>query len=339
MQGLPPIRERFGCTPGQLPLDELLAAGEPVVLRGIGRGWGLVEAAHEGVAEAMAYLRGFDNGRQVPYSYGPPEIGGRPYYNEDCTALNFEVRRGSVSQVLDEVAAHLGDPRPPTYYLASLLVDESLPGLRAGNDLDFAAHGLQVRPSIWIGNRVIASCHHDVPNNIACCAVGRRRFTLFPPGQVANLYPGPLELTPGGQAVSMVDLAAPDLARFPRFAQALEHGMTTVLEPGDALFIPSMWWHHVQGLEPLNVLVNYWWGSMPAWIPAPMPAMYHAMWSLRDRPEAEKQAWRAMFDYYVFGDATQAGAHLPPQARQALAPIDEDMARQLRAMLIARLNR
>ena len=339
MAGLAPIRERDGCQPGALPLEELVAAAEPVVLRGVGRDWGLVQAAHAGTGAAMDYLRGFDNGKAVPYSHGPPAIGGRPFYNADYSALNFEVRRGTVTQVLDEVAAHLHDAQPPTYYLASLLIDDSLPGFRADNDFDFAGQGLQVRPSIWIGNRVTASCHHDVPNNIACCTVGRRRFTLFPPEQVEHLYPGPLELTPGGQAVSLVDFSTPDLARFPDFEKALEAGCTTVLEPGDALFIPSMWWHHVQGLDPFNVLVNYWWGSMPAWIPAPGQALYHAMWSIRDRPEAEKRAWRAMFDYYVFGDAARAGEHLPPDARQALAPIDEIMARQLRAMLIARLNR
>jgi hypothetical protein len=41
----------------------------------------------------------------------------------------------------------------------------------------------------------------------------------------------------------------------------------------------------------------------------------------------------------VFGPSDRAGAHLPEQARGALGPIDDDKARQLRAMLLNALNR
>ncbi|WP_184407069.1 cupin-like domain-containing protein [Xanthomonas sp. 3075] len=333
------IAERGDCQPDALPLAELCEAAVPVVLRGIARDWSLVQAGRRSPDEAMALLRTHDSGRVLQFSYGAPTIAGRPFYTDDCTALNFDVQRGSLSMLLDAIASHRDDPQPPTYYLASLPVDDSLPGLRAANALHVVADGNAVQPSIWIGNRVIASCHYDAPNNLACCAVGQRRFTLFPPAQVANLYPGPLEPTPGGQVVSMVDIANPDLQRYPRVAGALAHAQTAVLEPGDALFIPSMWWHHVQSLQPFNVLVNYWWSSMPAHLPAPMQALYHALWAIRDRPASEKQAWRALFDYYVFGPAERAGEHLPEQARHVLGPIDPTLARQLRAMLIGRLNR
>ena len=66
-----------------------------------------------------------------------------------------------------------------------------------------------------------------------------RRFTLFAPELVDRLYIGPLDLTPAGQPISLVDLAAPDLARFPRFAEALPQAQVVTLEPGDALFIPA----------------------------------------------------------------------------------------------------
>jgi hypothetical protein len=70
-----------------------------------------------------------------------------------------------------------------------------------------------------------------------------------------------------------------------------------------------------------------------------MHALYHAMWTIRDRPEREKLAWRGIFDYYVFGPAARAGEHLPEPARNLLGPVDETLARQLRAMLIGKLNR
>lgn len=333
------VRVIEGCRPDALPLEELLEAGQPAVLRGLARDWGLVRAGARSMHDAMDYLRTYYNRQPVTYSYGTPEVAGRPFYNADFTDLNCEVRRSALDEVLDAIAAHADDMQPPTYYVASLLVDTRLPGFRVANDLDFAAQAIDAPPSIWIGNRVTASCHYDALNNIACCAVGRRRFTVFPPEQIANLYPGPLEPTPGGQAVSVVDFVHPDFERYPRFRDALAEAQTTELEPGDAIFIPSLWWHHVQGLEPFNVLVNYWWSSVPAYVPTPMHALHHALWTLRDRPEREKQAWRAIFDYYVFGDAQYAGEHLPEAARNVLGPIDETLARQLRAMLIAKLNR
>ena len=333
------IRVIEGCRPDVLPLDELLAAGQPAVLKGIVRDWGLVRAGLESAQAAMACLRGYYNGKPVQYSYGGPEVAGRPFYNDDFTDLNCEVRRGGLDQLLDEIAAHADDAQPPTYYMASLLIDGCLPGFRSENDLDFAAHGVQAPPSIWIGNRVTASCHYDVPNNIACCTVGRRRFIVFPPEQIANLYPGPLEPTPGGQVVSVLDFANPDFERYPRFREALSAGQGAVLEPGDAIFIPSMWWHHVQGLDAFTVLVNYWWSSMPEYMPTPMHALYHALWAIRDRPEREKQAWREVFEHYVFGPPERAGEHLPAAARNVLGPMDETLARQVRAMLIGKLNR
>ncbi|MET0582010.1 MAG: cupin-like domain-containing protein [Pseudoxanthomonas sp.] len=333
------MRVLEGCRADALPIDELLEGGQPAVLRGVARDWALVQAGLRDPLEAMAYLRAHYNGRPVQYSYGGPEIAGRPFYNDDFTALNCQVRRSGLDEVLDGIAAHLDDAHPPMYYVASLLTDGCLSGFREENDLDFTTQGIQAPPSIWIGNRVVASCHYDAPNNLACCAVGRRRFTVFPPDQISNLYPGPLEPTPGGQAISLVDFAAPDFERYPRFRDALAAGQSAVLEPGDAVFIPSMWWHHVQGLEAFNVLVNYWWSSVPAYVPTPMHALYHALWTIRDRPENEKQAWREVFEHYVFGPGESAGAHLPAAARDVLGPIDETLARRIRAMLIGKLNR
>jgi hypothetical protein len=168
---------------------------------------------------------------------------------------------------------------------------------------------------------------------------GRRRFTLFPPDQAANLYPGPLEPTPGGQAVSLVDFRKPDLDRFPRFASAMAAAQVADLEPGDVLVYPALWWHQVEALEPFNVLVNYWWNDAPTFLDTPQTTLLHALLSLRDRPEHEKAGWKALFDYYVFGPAERAGAHLPEAARGPLGRMDETTARRLRAQLLNRMNR
>jgi hypothetical protein len=333
------VPEIHDCRPDQLPLGELLTAGEPRILKGLVSEWALTRAGLQSPIEAMNYLRSFYNAKTLSASFGPPDIGGRLFYNEDFTKLNFSAERAQLGDVLDRIEAHLGDPRPPTVYVGSTLIDSYFPGFRKENDLGFAAHGIDPPPSVWIGNRTIASCHFDAPNNIACCVVGRRRFTLFPPEQIFNLYPGPLEPTPGGQAVSLVDFENPDFDRYPRFRDALAAAQIAEVEPGDAVFVPSMWWHHVKGLSAFNTLVNYWWTTTPKFMPTPMNALYHAIWSVRDRPENEKQAWRDVFEYYVFGPAARAADHIPSQARGVLGPIGDDQARYIRAMLINKLNR
>jgi len=333
------MRELTGCRPDRLPLEELLAAAEPCVLRGLVSDWAITRAGLRSDREAMDYIRSFYNGKTVSASFGGPEIGGRLFYNDDFTKLNFDSKRAQLNDVLDRIQETLHEERPPTIYMGSTLVDGYLPGFRKDNDLGFSAHGIDPPPAIWIGNRTIASCHYDSPNNIACCVVGRRRFTLFPPDQIFNLYPGPLDPTPGGQAISLVDFANPDFEKFPRFRAALEAGQFVDVEPGDAVFIPSMWWHHVQGLSSFNTLVNYWWTTLPAFIDSAHVTLMHALLSLRDRPAQEKAAWRAIFDYYVFGSPERAGEHLPTHARGNLAPMDETKARRLRAFLISRLNR
>ena len=169
--------------------------------------------------------------------------------------------------------------------------------------------------------------------------VGRRRFTLFPPAQVENLYPGPLEPTPGGQVVSMFDMNSPDFERFPRAAMALEEGEVAELDAGDVLVYPAMWWHQVEALDDFNVMINYWWNPVPAFVDDPMNTLLHALLSLRDRPDNEKMAWRSFFDFYVFGEPDRPREHLPEHTHGALAPMNEVSARRLRAKLIKKFNR
>jgi hypothetical protein len=331
-----------GLDPKHLPYGELLASEKPAILKGVAADWEITHKGKQSARATIDYLASFDGGRAVVGYNGPSEIGGRFFYNADVTGLNFEARRVGLTDFLRRLEAHLDEPDAPAFYIGSTDIDLYLPGLAAKNGLALADPMFERnRPtvSIWIGNRTTATAHFDFSNNIACCLVGRRRFTLFPPEQVANLYPGPFQPTPGGQVVSMVDFRDPDFARYPRFREALASAEVAELEPGDALFYPAMWWHHVEALDAFNVMINYWWNVSPAFVDTPMTTLLHGILSLRDRPDQEKQAWRALFDYYVFGDPELPAAHLPEHARGALAPLDETSARRLRAELLQRLNR
>jgi len=335
-----PVRSIDGAKGVDLPA--LLAANEPVILRGLAADWPLVAAGRSGADAAIAYLKHYDGGRPIVGYTGDAAIGGRFFYCDDWSGLNFDAARVGLSDYLDRIARHLDDAEPPNFYIGSTDLDTYLPGLRHDNDLPLPppppGHAAPLA-SIWIGNRTIAATHYDLSNNLAVCLVGQRRFTLFPPDQVANLYPGPLEPTPGGQVVSMVDLRAPDLDRYPRFADALEQAQVADLAPGDVLFYPALWWHHVEALDRFNVMINYWWNDAPAFADSPMTTLLHAMLSLRERPAAERAAWAAMFDHYIWSGGEDARAHLPAAMQGDLAPLDPAAARRLRAKLLQRLNR
>ncbi len=330
-----PVREIDGA--GLALGDALLRSTAPVILRGLVAHWPLVRAGLESAQAADAYLRRFYQDATVVAMLGAPDIGGRFFYNEDLSGFNFRPVHVKLDTVLGELDARRNDAQPPSIYVGSTTVDTCLPGLRAGNDIDLGERDALM--SVWIGNRTRIAAHYDLPDNLACVAVGHRRFTLFPPDQLNNLYIGPLDYTPAGQSISLVDFAKPDFARFPRFATALEHAQVAELGPGDALFIPSMWWHHVEALDPFNVLVNYWWRQSPEYMDTPTNALMHAIMSVRDLPPAQRQAWQELFRHYVFEADDTSAEHIAPAARRILAPLDADATRALRAQLLKRMNR
>jgi hypothetical protein len=330
---LEPVRQLTGIDPRSIP-DAVACATEPLVLKGLVADWPAVRA---GAAGAADYLRGHYRDATVGAWFGPPGIEGRFFYNDDLTGFNFRAELSKLDAVLDAIERHRDDVHPPAIYVGSTTVDTCLPGFRAENDLGLGDR--QALMSIWIGNRTRIAAHHDLPDNLACVVAGHRRFTVLPPEELENLYIGPLDFTPAGQSISLVDFRRPDLARFPRFARALDRARVAELDPGDALFIPSMWWHHVEALDALNVLVNYWWRRSPDWMDAPINALMLAILSVRDLPVEQRAHWQHLFRHYVFEAGPATTSHIPEPARGVLAPLDASVARALRAQLLRKLNR
>lgn len=327
-----PIREWLDVTP--TVFQDIRGAGKPAVMRGVVVDWPLVRAAQGGAA--VDYLRRLASGEPVPFMRAGPEVEGRLHYAEGSAGRNFTRETASLAEFLTQLEAEAGRDRPDCLALQGLPAPERLAGFADANPMPLLPPAIV--PRLWIGNAAKVAIHHDPSENVACVAVGRRRFTLFPPEAVGDLYMGPFHETPAGVQVSMVHLTDPDLERFPRFARALDAAVFTELEPGDAVYIPYQWYHHVESLEPVNVLVNYWWDAAPAGIGSPWDAMMHGMMSLRTLPADQRRAWKAMFDHYVFQTGGDPGEHLPEDQRGILSPPSGQSIAQMRRALLDKLR-
>ena len=111
------------------------------------------------------------------------------------------------------------------------------------------------------------------------------------------------------------------------------------LEPGDAIFIPALWWHNIEALSPFNILINYWWDDAPADAASPFEAMVHAILALADQPPQRRDAWRGMFDHYVFRRNGDPVAHLAPEHRGILAAPTPPLRQRIRQFLLRGLGR
>ncbi len=317
--------------------EAVLSATEPVILRGLVATWPCVSQQKQDPNAALSMLTDRYSGRPVSTFLGEANIKGRFFYNEALTGFNFLQLEARLDDVITKLKEHRGDTDAPAIYVGSTNLDAWLPGFRAQNDLPLAA--LDPIASLWIGNKTRVAPHFDLPQNIACCVMGRRRFTLFPPEQIENLYIGPLDLTPAGQPISLVDFNDIDIQRFPKAKTALQHAVIANLEPGDALLVPSMWWHQVEALDDINILVNYWWSTVPEYLGAPGDALLHAMLSIRALPKTQRDAWRRFFDYYIFEADELTHQHIPEGALGRLGAMDEARAKRARALLLNQLKR
>ena len=305
--------------------NEIFPANRPVAMRGLVPDWPVVEAGRQSPASAASYLKQFDVAGPVSAFVGPPEINGRFFYTDDFRGFNFDSQDVSISTALDTLVSLADNPRPPSIALQAKFMPDVMPAFLENNAMPLLDS--RIAPRIWISNRSMIATHFDLNQNIACVVSGRRKFTVFPPDQVGNLYIGPLLRTPGGPPISCVDLRNPDYERFPRFAAALETAKETILEPGDAIFIPVLWWHCVESLDALNILVNYWWDEAGPARPDPMLGMIHCVALMSGMPAAQRDGWRDFFDHFVFQKDGHPGAHLPPDLPDVmgkLSPADKD---------------
>ena len=313
--------------------NEILTQYRPAVLKGLVRNWPAVRHGRASPEAICRYLAALDNGNTWNAVLVPPQWQGRMFYEDGLKDFNFVRHKLPVSAVLSQIARYSHFAAPPSVAMQCAPSAECIPGFVTENKLPILSD--TVAPKLWLGNRFITPAHFDEMNNIACVVSGTRRFTLFPPEQVANLYIGPLEYTPAGAPVSMVSLENPDFRRFPRFKEALAAAQVAELEPGDAIFIPALWWHHVVSLDVVNVLVNYWWEETagPAARISPVHSLMHSLLSIRHLPPEQRQAWGRIFSYFLFDPQQDPAGHIPEHRRGVLGPLSQEQVEAIKLML------
>jgi hypothetical protein len=315
--------------------NEIVPQQQPAVLKSMVKHWPAVEEGLKSRRHICNYIKQYDDGTLVNAIVGAPSINGRFFYKDDLQGFNFERKRVTVSTALDNLETMADRSGVPAIAMQAVPVRDVLPVFGQRNVLPLVDP--EVGPRMWLGNKSMIATHYDNYSNIACVVAGRRRFTLFPPEQVANLYIGPLLTTPGGSPVSMVDLRQPDLLRYPRFERALGVCQQAELEPGDAIYIPILWWHGVESLDHLNVLINYWWNAWSTEENAPFNSLLSSILSVSELPLNQRMVWREFFDYFVFRLDDDPTAHLPDRIQDALGTLPPEDRRKLKIWLSQQL--
>jgi hypothetical protein len=313
-------------------LREVVEPCQPVVLRGLVKHWPVVQAGAISPAVFRDYLMQFDAGAQTEAFWGEPHIAGKYFYKEDFKGFNFERRRMRFAEALNHMVATLDIPAASSIYVGSVPTDDCLPGFSAKNAMPVLAPSIAGR--IWLGHASNVSPHYDAFENLACVVAGARRFTLYPPDAIGCLYVGPIDNTMAGQPVSLAASSAPDNEKFPLFREVKDQALIAELHPGDALFLPKLWWHKVESTAPFNGLVNYWWDAFSAGPDAPYTSLLLSMIAIAERPIEERRAWKAFFEHYVFRSNGHPLAHLPAEQHGLLGPLKPDNYRKIRARVM-----
>ncbi len=185
-----------------------------------------------------------------------------PYYDTTKPLTNLSVRvnpyRTDVTMTGKQFFQKLQEPVEGTHLYFTGNIEQL--GNWAERDVQPLEEFLVLNPSrtsvnVWMGQpHVIAHCHYDGYHNFYAQLYGTKKFTLFRPTNWPGLYPYPF-LHPS-HAQAQVNLSNPDALRdFPLAAKT--EAVEVVLEPGDLLYMPPLWFHHVESME-LSISVNAW---------------------------------------------------------------------------------
>ena len=220
--------------------------GKPVIITGSVEKWPACKKW------SLQYFREHFSEREIPIlpltqGYTRPNVQDRVEYDEHVT----------VGQFLDQIEAAAAAQQVVGGYMMGRVRD-FLPEIQADLPVpSFAPAAPWWFQKWWLsGPGTVSVLHTDLPDNLFAQFVGKKRVMLFPPRDEFRLYREPLWSTV--PMCSRVDPEVPDYKRFPRLRRA--HPRCLLLGPGEILYIPRRWWHHVRTLET-SISASYWWST------------------------------------------------------------------------------
>jgi hypothetical protein len=282
------------------------------------------------------YLRGFDTGASAETMHGDPSIGGRFFYNEDLSGLNFERSSMPLARSLERLLEMLGESAPPALYVGALAAPAALPGFAQQNTFALA----EEHRAAAVAQQSLSRCRRttDLSYNLACVVGGRRRFTLFPPEQNRKPVRRPTRIHARGPAHQHGAARCARPRAFPALPRCARTGPGRRNGTGRFVVHPVHVVAHVEALDTFNLLVNYWWDDTPPWNGSPFEALFHALMSVHSLPPDKRAIWKKVFEHHVFETDGSATEHLPPAKRGIQGTLDKQLALHMRSWLLRALT-
>jgi len=310
--------------------SQLKQQAKPALIRNAINSVGL---SHLSSSQWIDFVESHCNSTRLNVLRGPVANRGRVAYKANDSALNFTRTTLATERFFSLLRELEGQAEQPVLSLQSTKVEDYFMSLAPQV---LCSEWGDVLPRLWVGGKTRVPAHVDDAHNFAINLCGRRRFTLFPPDQVANLYIGSVEVTPSGAPTSLVDWDNIDSERFPNAINAWANRIEIDLEPGDGIYIPPLWWHQVDATSPVNILLNYWQGGSieEGSILTPFTLMYLSRLILEHRTASERKAWEDLYQHFVFSDPQQASHHVHHRLRGILATETSEEAQKCAESII-----
>ncbi|MEZ6092354.1 MAG: cupin-like domain-containing protein [Pirellulaceae bacterium] len=225
-----PVREQID---PQTFLKEHIRANRPVLLRDMMRNWGAMDRWN------LEFFRDLQTKSTVHIEQGNVMQGSTGFHKTDFSQF--------IQRLIEEPDIDLSEGSSSKPYLSVFRIFDEFPQLR--RDVDFSLLNqfkLKHSAVAWLGPAgTVTGYHIDWGDNILAQVHGRKCVHLASPDETSKMYVS--RKFDQGTTISEVDLENYDRDRFPRFAEVNHHQI--ILNPGEMLFIPRGWWHHVRSLD------------------------------------------------------------------------------------------